>query len=117
MVRAITNWDDLPPEVDIGGEIVSTRVLEHQCRNMAAEVERLNKELEKLATGNLSAQHAAAKENQRLRDLLHDAVSELVELQSNYCDAVGAEQSMNGVALCIEMELYKTRKGSDNDKE
>ena len=43
------------------------------CDEAADEIERLRGEMQRLAVGNLEAQHLAARENKRLREQLYDA--------------------------------------------
>jgi len=48
---------------------------------------------------------AAREENACLRGMVSDAIGELVALQGNYCNALGIEQSANGVAMVLEQQL------------
>jgi len=63
-----------------------TRVksLKRDVESHEEENAALRKEVERLATGNLEAQHRAAKENAALRTLLAEAVEVVGEIRPSY---------------------------------
>jgi hypothetical protein len=48
---------------------------------------------------------AAREENAILKGMVSNAIKELAALQANYCDALGIDQSVNGVAMVLEQQL------------